>query len=211
MIHGVAIRDKENIMSEPFIIKQYRKPAFSINQIFLNRWSPRAMSGEEIAKDELMRLFEAARWAPSSYNNQPWRFLYAMRNTGHWQTFFDLLVEANQMWAKNAAALIVVISKKTFDYNGKPSITHTFDAGAAWQNIALQGSIMGLVVHGMQGFNYDRAKETLNISDEFQVEAMVTVGKPGGKEDLPANLQERELPSNRKPLSDIVFEGSYSL
>jgi nitroreductase len=200
----------EGIMSIMIEAQKYRKPAFDINQIFLNRWSPRAMSSEEISKDELMSIFEAARWAPSSYNNQPWRFLYAMRGTEHWNTFFDLLVEANQMWAKNAAALIVVISKKTFDYNGKPSITHTFDTGAAWQNMALQGALMGLVTHGMQGFDYDRARELLNVSDEFQVEAMVAVGKPGKKEDLPANLQEKEIPSSRKPLNHIVFEGSYS-
>jgi nitroreductase len=150
-----------------------------------------------------------ARWAPSSYNNQPWRFLYAMRNTDPWNTFFNLMVEANQMWAKNAAALVVVISKKTFDFNGKPSITHTFDAGAAWQNIALQGSLRGLVVHGMQGFDYDRAKEVLHISDEFRVEAMVAIGKPGKKEDLPDALQEREFPSDRKKLSEIVIEGGF--
>jgi nitroreductase len=200
----------EDIMNIMIEAQKYRKPAFDINQIFLNRWSPRAMSSEEISKDELMSIFEAARWAPSSYNNQPWRFLYAMRGLGHWNTFFDLMVEANQMWAKNAAALIVVISKKTFDYNGKPSITHTFDTGAAWQNMALQGALMGLVTHGMQGFDYDRARELLNVSDEFQVEAMVAVGKPGKKEDLPANLQEKEIPSSRKPLNHIVFEGSYS-
>jgi nitroreductase len=148
-------------------VNNFRKPDYGIEPVFINRWSPRALSGEALNKEELYLLFEAARWAPSSYNNQPWRFLYAMRNTDPWNTFFNLMVEANQMWAKNAAALVVVISKKTFDFNGKPSITHTFDAGAAWQNIALQGSLRGLVVHGMQGFDYDRAKEVLHISDEF--------------------------------------------
>jgi nitroreductase len=194
-------------MTTKMDMTKYRTPEFNIEPLFYNRWSPRAMSGEELNKEELYRLFEAAKWAPSAYNNQPWRFLYAMRNTEHWSTFFDLLVEANQMWAKNAAALIVVISKKTFDYNGKPSITHTFDAGAAWQNIDLQGSLMDLVTHGMQGFDYDRARELLNVSDEFQVEAMVAVGKPGKKEDLPDMLQNREFPSDRKPLSEIAIEG----
>ena len=190
-------------------MKEYRKPDHDIHQIFVNRWSPRAMSGEEIGREDLMRLFEAARWAPSSYNNQPWRFLYAMRNTEHWETFFGLLVETNQMWAGDAAALIVIVSKTTFDHNGKPSRTHTYDAGAAWQSLALQGSLMDLVVHGMQGFDYDRAKEVLKVSDKFSVEAMAAVGKPGKREDLPETLREREFPSGRKELSEIVFEGGF--
>jgi nitroreductase len=190
-------------------MRAYRRPEFEIDSIFLNRWSPRSMSGEEISKDELMRLFEAARWAPSSYNNQPWRFLYAVRNSSHWDTFFDFLVEDNKAWAKNAAALIVVISKKIFDHNGNPARTHSFDAGAAWQNLALQGFLMELVVHGMQGFDYDKAKDVLNISDEYQVEAMVAAGRPGRKEDLPERLREREFPSDRKGLSETVFEGGF--
>ena len=187
----------------------YRKPEHEIDPLFFNRWSPRSMSGEDINREDLMRLFEAARWAPSSYNNQPWRFLYARRDTDPWAVFFDLLVEANRSWAKRAAALIVVVSKKTFDHNGKPSITHSYDTGAAWQNAALQGSLLGLVVHGMQGFNYDKARTVLNVPDEFQVEAMIAVGKPGMKEDLPPALQEREFPSERKNVFEIAFEGGF--
>jgi nitroreductase len=189
-------------------VSEYRRPEYNIDRIFLNRWSPRAMSGEEISRDELMSLFEAARWAPSSYNSQPWRFLYAMRNTANWELFFNLMVEVNQAWAKNAAALIVVASKKTFD-NGKPSRTHSFSAGAAWENLALQGSLKGLVVHGMQGFDYDRARQVLNIPDDYEVEAMIAVGRPGKKENLPEKLQEREFPSTRKKVSEIAFEGKF--
>src|SRR5262245_4557063 len=100
-----------------------------IDKLFLDRWSPRAMSGEEISEGDLMTLFEAARWAPSSYNNQPWRILYARRGSKHWQLFLDLLVEGNKAWAKDAAALLLFVSKTTFDFNGKPSITHSFDTG----------------------------------------------------------------------------------
>lgn len=185
-----------------------RKPERDVNEIFLNRWSPRAMSGEEIEEAELFSLFEAAKWAPSSNNNQPWRFLYARRNTPHWVKFFSLLEEGNQIWAKNAAVLIVVISKTTFDSN-KPARTHSYDAGAAWANLALQGSFNGLVVHGMQGFDYDRAQELLHIPDTYKVEAMIAVGKKGKKEDLPAYLQEREAPSLRKSLSEIAMEGGF--
>ena len=189
-------------------IRDFRKPEQDINEVFTNRWSPRAMSGEEIDEKTLLTLFEAARWAPSANNNQPWRFIYARRKTKHWDTFFNLLAEGNQVWAKNAAVLIVVISKTTFE-NGKPSITHSFDTGAAWVSLALQGSQSGLVVHGMQGFDYDKAKEVLLISDEYQVEAMIAVGKKGKKEDLPDFLQEREFPSSRKTTSELAMEGSF--
>ncbi len=189
-------------------IRDFRKPQHDINEIFTNRWSPRAMAGEEIDEKTLLTLFEAARWAPSANNNQPWRFVYARRNTKHWDAFFQLLAEGNQVWAKNAAVLIVVISKTTFD-NGKPSITHSFDAGAAWISFALQGSLAGLVVHGMQGFDYDKAKEVLSVPDGYQVEAMIAVGKQGKKEDLPDYLQERELPSPRKTTTELVMEGSF--
>ncbi len=162
-----------------------------------------------MAREELMGLFEAARWAPSSFNNQPWRFLYARRNSPEWQTFFDLLGQGNKSWAKNAAALIVIISKTTFDRNGKPSRTHSFDAGAAWGNLALQASIKGLVAHGMQGFDYDKARQALGIPDDYQVEAMAAVGRPGRREDLPEEKQVGEKPSGRKPLSEIVIEGGF--
>jgi nitroreductase len=191
-------------------ISDFRKPDFEIDPIFLNRWSPRSMSGDEISREVLFSLFDAARWAPSSNNNQPWRFIYARRNTDWWPVFFDLLTEQNKIWAKNAAVLIVVVSKKTFDYNGRPARTHSYDAGAAWENFALQGSLRALVVHGMQGFDYDRARTALNIPDVFQVEAMIAVGMPGRKEELPEALQEREMPSPRKSLSEIVMEGSFT-
>ncbi len=186
-----------------------RKPDYDINPLISNRWSPRAMSGETIADEELMTLFEAARWAPSSYNNQPWRFIYAKRDTQHWDTIFNLMVEFNQSWAKNAAVLILAISKKTFDHNNQPSITHSFDTGSAWENIALQAETMGLVAHGMQGFDYEKAKKDLEVPDSYAVEAMIVIGKKGGKESLSKELQEKETPSQRKPLKEIVMAGKF--
>jgi len=190
-------------------ISKYRKPDHDIEPILFHRWSPRAMSGEEISEQELMILFEAARWAPSSYNAQPWRFLYARRGTANWDRFFDLMVEFNQGWTKHAAVLMVVVSRKTFESNDQAAPTHSFDAGAAWQNLALQGSTMGLVVHGMQGFDYEKARAVLNIPEHFQVDAMIAVGKPGKREDLPEDLQQREQPSDRKPVAEIVIEGGF--
>ena len=106
--------------------------------------------------------------------------------------------------------LIVVLSKTTFDHNGKPARTHSFDAGAAWENLALQGTAMGYVVHGMQGFSYDRAREELGVPGEFQVEAMIAVGRRGNPEDLPEKLREREFPSERKDMGEIAAEGGFS-
>jgi nitroreductase len=186
-----------------------RKADYPIERMLLDRWSPRAMSGEEISREELMRLFEAARWAPSSFNAQQWRALYARRGTEHWQIFFDLLVDANKIWAKNAAVLVVFISRNFFDYNDEPSITHSYDAGAAWENFALQGFQQGFVVHGMEGFDYDRARKELKIPVEFQVEAMAAVGKPGPKELLPEKLQARENPNDRRKIFDSIFEGPF--
>jgi nitroreductase len=187
-----------------------RKTDYPIEQLLVDRWSPRAMSGEEIPTDELMTLFEAARWAPSSFNAQQWRALYARRNTDQWSLFFELLVDANKTWAKNAGVLIVFISRKQFEHNEERSITHSYDTGAAWENFALQGFHQGLVVHGMEGFDYDRARTELQIPDIFQVEAMAAVGRPGPKELLPEKLQARETPNDRRKLSDSVREGRFS-
>ena len=160
---------------------QIRKVEKNINPLFVNRWSPRAMSGEEISHDDLMGLFEAARWAPSSYNNQPWRFIYAKRNTDHWQTFISFLAEGNKIWAQNAAVLVVVISRKNFEFNEKPAITHQFDAGAAWENLALEATSRGLITHGMQGFDYNQARKELDVPENFDVMAMIAIGKLGKK------------------------------
>jgi len=180
-----------------------------IDSLFVDRWSPRAMSGEPIDEADLFVLFEAARWAPSSGNTQPCRILYAHRDTDDWPLFFDLLVERNKVWCVRASALLLFISRTTNEQNGRPLITHSYDTGAAWENLALQGTLRGLVVHGMAGFDYARAKAVLHIPDEFQVEAMAAVGKPGRTEDLPEDFQSRESPNTRKPLTELVCRGPF--
>lgn len=191
-------------------VKDYRKPEYDIDDLFIERWSPRAMSGEEISEPELFSLFEAARWAPSSFNAQPWRFLYARKNTKNWDLFYNLMGDFNQSWTKNAAALIVVVSRKNFEHNQKFSRTHSYDTGAAWMSFALQGNLNGLVVHGMAGFDYDKAKNDLKIPDDFEVQAMIAVGKPGKKEELPEKIQKMEKPNSRKDVSEFVMEGTFN-
>jgi nitroreductase len=190
--------------------REHRTPDLPIESIFLVRWSPRAMSGEPIADVELMTLFEAARWAPSTYNEQEWRFLYARRDTPHWSTFFDLLADPNKAWCHRAAVLMVVLSHTVFARNGKPNPVHTFDAGAAFENLALQGATMGLVVHGMAGFDRGRARVVLHVPDDYDVEAMVAVGRPGDPGELPPELRAREVPSGRKRVDEFAREGLFA-
>ncbi|MFZ4499903.1 MAG: nitroreductase family protein [Minisyncoccia bacterium] len=183
-----------------------RTTKYDIHDLFLNRYSPRAMSGEVITKEELMTLFEAARWAPSSRNEQPWRFLYATKGTSDFDLFLSFLLENNQTWCKNAGVLVIGLSRKTLS-DGTVNTTHSLDTGSAWENLALQGTAMGLVVHGMGGYSDDLLRKELHIQDDYMVELMVAIGKPGRIEDLPEKLQEREQPSQRKNLDEIVFEG----
>jgi nitroreductase len=184
-----------------------------IEKLFLERWSPRAFTGEAIPDETLASIFEAARWAPSSYNSQPWRFIYAKRDTPTWDRFLGLLVEFNQGWAKNAAALVIVLSKKTMQPPGakEPTLSHShsFDAGAAWQNLALQATALGWHTHGMVGFDMPRAAAELGVPEDYRVEAAIAIGKQGDKSILPAYLQEREAPSAREPASAFAFEGAF--
>jgi nitroreductase len=185
-----------------------RSPDYPVHPLFPARWSPRAMSGEPLAEAQLFSLFEAARWAPSAMNAQPWRFAYALAGTAHFPLFLDLLVDANRVWCERAGALIVVLSKSTDD-RGQPSRTHMFDAGAAWASLALQGTENGLVVHGMAGFDYARAKEVLRVPAELDVCCMVAVGQPGDPALLPEKLRAREVPSPRRPVAETAHEGPY--
>lgn len=184
-----------------------RKTDYPVEDLFVNRWSRRAIQEKPVSHETLMRLFEAAKWAPSSYNNQPWRFTYANKGTKHWDEYFQLLDEGNQEWAQSAPVLLMMISNTVFEKTGKKSRTHSFDCGAAWQCLALQATSLGLVAHAMEGFDYDGAKRVADIPDHYQVEAMAAVGYPGTASKLPPHLQKLEIPSQRKALTDIAFEG----
>ncbi len=175
-----------------------------VNDLFIHRWSPRAMTGKVLNDDVLNTLFEAARWAPSSMNNQPWRFLVSKRNDKHWDTYFDLLMEGNKVWCKDASHLIVVVSKKTLE-NCSEYPSHSFEAGSAWQNLALQASLINVVVHGIGGFDYEKAREKLNIPEDYKVEMMIAVG------EYNKNLsdEKQEKISGRKSLSEIIINGSF--
>lgn len=187
-----------------------RKPSVdSVGKQFPSRWSPRAMTGKALAESDLAPLFEAARWAPSSMNAQPWRFIYSLHGDENWTEFYNLLAEGNQKWAKNAGALIVIISSRIM--GDSDSVTHSFDSGAAWMSLALQAHQRGLVAHGMQGFDYELAASKLKVPQTYRVEAMAAIGFPGEIEELPDYLQAREKPSNRLPVEEIVFRGTFKV
>jgi nitroreductase len=182
----------------------------TVSDQFLARWSPRAMSGQALTVEQVSCLIEAARWAPSCFNAQPWRFAWAIAGTAHWQPLFDSLIEANQRWVKNAGALIAVASRIEFEHNDQPAPTHSFDAGAAWMSMALQAQAMGLVSHGMRGFDMDKAREALAVPELYDLPAIIAVGYPGDIEELPESLRAREAPSDRKKHTEIAFEGRFA-
>ena len=186
-----------------------RESTHPIQPAFLSRISYHAFSEERLSDEELASLFEAARWAPSSYNAQPWRFSYSRRGDREWETFFNVLVEFNKLWCKHADTLIVVASKNRFEFNGQIAPTSHFDTGAAWMSLALEAEARNILTHGMQGFDYEAIKKSLKISDDFTVEAMIAIGKHGQTERLPEELQAKEVPSTRKPLEAIVARGYF--
>ncbi len=193
--------------------KHTRTAEHPISEIFLERWSPRALTGEEIPEASLLTILEAARWAPSAYNFQPWRFVYARKGTAHWERLFGILNEFNQGWARNASALVIVLSKEKSLPPGKdqevPNLTHSFDAGAAWGFLALQASIEGWQAHGMAGIDREKARVDLGVPAGYTVEAAVAIGRPGDKNTLPESLRAREGYSQRHPLASVAAEGRF--
>ncbi len=184
-----------------------------ISDVFTSRWSPRAFDGSAMEEGDLLRLFEAARWAPSAFNVQPWRFLYALRGTPDFDRFLDLLIPFNQSWAGNASALVFVLSDSVSrDEEGKAkgeNYSHTLDTGAAWGQLAMQAVHDGLYTHGMTGVDFDKARTELNVPEEFRIEMAIAIGRMGDVSSLPDYLQEREAPSDRMPLSQLAFPGNF--
>ncbi len=191
----------------------HRQSDFNINPVFLDRWSPRSFSGEPMPKETLLTMLEAAHWAPSASNYQPWRFVYALRDTDDFDRILSVLAESNQVWAKTASALVIIfsdmLSRKDDGSEPKPFRSHSFDAGASWAMLAMQAVYSGYCAHGMGGVDFDKAIEVLNVPQGYRAEAVVAIGKLADKSLLPEHLQAREIPSNRKPLSAVAFEGLF--
>ena len=190
-----------------------RQSEFPIDAFFLDRWSPRAFTEETISQETMLTILDAAHWAPSSGNNQPWRFIYALRGTASFPILVDILVPGNQRWAKNASALVFVVSKTyrvSKDGERKLAYTHSYDTGAAWFSVICQAMKLGYHAHGMEGFDKEKAVEALGIPEGYRMEAAAAIGRIAGRNTLPDDLAEREFPSKRKPVSEIAFEGRFA-
>lgn len=190
---------KNSMVNIHSFARKNRKNTRDISENIIYRWSPRSMNGKRLPENILFPLFEAAGYAPSAFNNQPWRFYWAQRGSKSFTGLLNLLTTFNQEWCINASFLIILVSKKTFDYHGKFDRTHSFDTGAAWEAFAVEGVKRNLVVHGMSGFDYDKAKEYLKLDDNYSVECMIAVGQPTKE----VNSEEVTL---RKTLKEIAIK-----
>lgn len=183
--------------------------------LFLARWSPRAFDPAARLDDAtLARFFEAARWAPSGYNAQPWRFVHVRPGHPGWGPFLDRLAPFNRDWAQHASALVAVISATQWTPPGKDAAialsSHAFDAGAAWLALALQATTEGWHAHGIGGFDAEGLRELLGVPADHALQAVVALGRPGDLAALPEALRAREAPTPRRPQADWVAEGRFS-
>jgi len=192
------------------VVFNHRRAQVHVDPMFLDRWSPRALSPERIPEEQLKMLFEAARWAPSCSNEQPWLFLYA--DTGEdLELFRSLINDSNRRWTDNAPVLCFLITRKRFSRNEKPNNWAAFDAGAAWMSLALQARRLGLYAHAMAGFHRDTIYEVLEIpEDDYKAICAIAIGRYGDAQSLPEDLRKREAPNTRKPLSDVFIKGKFS-
>lgn len=183
-----------------------------VHELISARWSPRSFSDREVSPDALKTLFEAAHWAASSYNEQPWRFLVATKSDpAAYQKLLSILVEFNQGWAKTAPVLFIMAAKKTFSQNGTPNRFALHDAGQALAHLFLQATALGLHAHGMAGVDEQKARAELHIPDDYEVGAAVALGYLGRPEDLPEQYRAGETaPRQRKPISEIVFGADWN-
>lgn len=190
-----------------------RTSDFPIDPIFLARWSPRAFTPDEIGETQLLTLLEAARWAPSGYNAQPWRFVYVHRRSLRWQAALDLLSSYNRGWAQAGSALVFVGSHASLRLPGTDDptelATHSFDAGAAWAFLALQAAKLGIATHAVGGFDRTQARDVLNAPAGFDFHAAVVIGQRGDPAALPEKLASREGPSDRQALAQIAFADAF--
>lgn len=191
-----------------------RQSQYPVDKLFVERWSPRAFTGETIPQAQLLTILEAGRWAPSSYNAQPWRFIYALPGTPAWQALFGTLIEFNQQWTAKASALVLLVSaNESAPYGGpsQPNPSHSLDAGAAWANVALQAHLSGWAAHGMTGFDKEAARTAFAVPDGFTIEQVFAIGRRSDDvSGLPESVRGAETPNQRKPLEEIVAEGRFN-
>lgn len=188
-----------------------RHADYPIDRLFLDRHSPRSFTDHVLSEAELLTLLEAARWAPSSSNHQPWRFAYGLRGDAGFGRIADTLVPGNRIWAEKAAALVIIASKTGVERDGvtRANPAHAFDAGAAWMSLALQTQMNGLAAHAMGGFDKALAADLLALPVGHELHAVVAIGQMGAPDLLPKALQAGEVPNRRVSLGALARWGSF--
>jgi nitroreductase len=199
----------ESVKQHATAVDPHRKAAYPVAPLFLQRWSPRAFDAAPMPVTDLYTILEAARWAPSAFNIQPWRFVYTTRDDACWDRHLELLDPFNASWARHASALVFLVSDQLTPAHGssppRRSRTHSFDAGAAWAHLALQATALGYQAHAMAGIHFDDVRQQLSIPDNYRIEIAVAIGRRADPSSLPPALREREAPSTRLPLDSIAF------
>ena len=186
-----------------------RRAESEVDPLFIERWSRRSLTGRPLSDQQIATLFEAARWAPSANNLQPWLFVYA-RTPEMLERARMLLKETNQRWAARAPLLVFVFAQKRNPATGAPIRTAQFDTGAAWQSLVLQAHRLGLSTRAMGGIYHERTYGLFDVpADQYESMAAIAVGYPGERELLPSELHDREQPTSRKSAREFAFEGRY--
>ncbi len=178
-----------------------------INELIRKRWSPRAFSEKNVDQEKLERIFEAARWSASCFNEQPWRFIVGVKGQDEkYRKLFDTLAEGNQVWCKSVPVLLIIAGKKTFSINGKPNQWYSYDCGQAAAYISMQAMTEGLYVHQMAGFNAAKVRTAFSLSDDLNPVTAMAIGYIGDPETLPDNLKKTELSKReRRPYKDMFI------
>ncbi len=191
------------------------KTQVPIHELIATRWSGRAFDADKpVSRKDIIALLEAARWAPSCYGDEPWRFIVWDKNTDAvaWQKAFDCLVEFNQQWVKNAAVLLLATASSVFHKNGNPNRWSQYDTGAASENLCLQAAASGLMAHQMGGFDADKIRQAFGIPLQYECMAMIAVGHPSAPGVLDGGLKELEIAERvRSPLGERFFDGGWEI
>jgi nitroreductase len=185
--------------------------AYSIHDLLRRRWSPRAFSERPVEPDKLLSLFEAARWAPSSNNEQPWSFVMATKeDEAGYRRLFECLKEGNKKWTFRAPVLALSVARLNFEEDGMPNRHAFHDTGMAVFSLVIQATALGFIVHQMAGYDVEKARKEIKIPAGHDPVAMIAIGYPGDPDQLPDYLREREFkPRERKHMSEFVFKGAW--
>jgi len=191
-----------------------RTTEFETDPLFVARWSPRVFDGSAIPENHIGSMLEAARWAPSAYNIQPWRFMYALRDDENWETMLKCLNPFNRGWAQTSSAIFILVSDSIVPGDGKdrpdqPANCNSLDAGSAWVQLALQATKLGYHAHGMAGVEPEIIRERLQVPERFKIEMAIAVGRRVPDKELTDEQKAAEKPSERKPIGEIAFRGAF--